>query len=81
MKRFDRNGKLKVEGLASHSPETVERVRELMEDGDTVQEDPRREHFYEVHDGHLSYYVYVSPRSGRVHLLGVLQDEPWPMTV
>jgi hypothetical protein len=81
MKRLERNGKLKIEGLASHSAETIERVRALLEDGTTVHEDPRRQNFYEVHDGQVAYYIYVSPRSGKVHLLGILQDEPWPMTV
>jgi hypothetical protein len=81
MKRIATRGKLKIEGLASHSAETLERLRVLLEDGDTVEPDPRRDNFYEVQDGHLAYYIYVSPRSGKVHLLGILQDEPRPMTV
>lgn len=74
-------GKVKIEALPKHSAETVHRLRSLLERGSAVKQDPRRENFYEVHDGPLAYYIYVSPRTNKVHLLGVLQDEPWPITV
>ena len=51
-------------------PESVtEKLRRLLIAGGEVQEDPRRPNFCEIEDDGCSYYIYVSPISGRITLL------------
>lgn len=70
-----------IENLKDHAFETVDRLRTLLSDGTTIQEDLRRPGFFEVHDEETVYYVYASPVSGKVYLVATWMKEPVPVSV
>lgn len=81
MTKFRWNPNGRIEDPRKHPYETVERLRELLADGATIREDPRRDSFYEVHDDDAVYYIYASPITGKVYLLATWQKERAPVTV
>jgi hypothetical protein len=81
MTKLHWNPNCRIEDPRKHSFETVERLRELLADGSTIRQDPRRQSFYEVHDNASVYYIYASPISGKVYLLATWQKERLPVTV
>lgn len=67
------NEPMLVEDARNHPAETLEHVRALLAAGSPAQPDPRRPHFYELENGSRVYYIYISPRGGKVMLLAT-----WP---
>jgi hypothetical protein len=61
-----------IEDLRQRPAET-ETLRNLLEAGVPFIPDPKRNGFYEVESGPLSYYIYVSPATGTILLLAA-----WP---
>ncbi len=65
-----------IEDLHHHSPEIVERLRQLLASGAPAKPDPRRNDFYELENGSEVFYIHISPVNGKVLLLGTwLKDE------
>lgn len=71
------NGNLNIENLRGYPAETVEKVRSLLMAGALAHADPHRDNFYELENGSQVYYIHVSPRGGKVLLLGTwLKTDP-----
>jgi hypothetical protein len=60
---------LEIEDLRSHSQEMLRELREALAFGATLVRDPKRVGFYELNHGERSYYIFVSPPSGKVLLM------------
>jgi len=68
--------KLPIEDLRGHPAETVAALESLLASDDTtISLDPKRRGFYEVHGEGTTYYIHVSPVSGKILLLAT-----WPST-
>ena len=68
---------LTIDNLRQYPEETVEKLRALLAAGALAQADPRRQNFYELENGSRVFYIHVSPRGGKVMLLGTwLQASP-----
>jgi len=67
------NNEIEIEDLRNHPPEMVATLRKFLAGGARIAPDPKREGFYEVESGALSYYIHVSPVSGKILLLAT-----WP---
>ena len=72
---------MRIEDPRNHSRETIERLRTLLADGASINEDPHRRDFYEVHGDAAVYYIYASPITGKVYLLATSQKEPSAVAV
>ena len=68
------NGPLRIENLRHYSPETVDRVRCLLEAGASASPDARRKNFYDLEDGDRAFFIHVSP-TGAVLLLATWSRE------
>jgi hypothetical protein len=66
-------GEVEIEDLRGHTAETVAELRETLSDCATMIPDPKRAGFYEVQSVAATYYVHVSPLSGKILLLAT-----WP---
>lgn len=64
---------LDIEDLRNHSDEALLTLRKLLAGGAKVHPDPKRPNFYEVESGSVTYYVHVSPATGKILLLAT-----WP---
>jgi hypothetical protein len=64
---------IRIEDLRSHPAETVAALESLLAAGARISPDPKREGFYEVEGGARTYYIHVSPVTGKVLLLAT-----WP---
>ena len=70
-----RNNEIEIEDLRNHPAEMVATLRKFLAGGAKVAPDPKREGFYEVESGALSYYIHVSPVSGKILLLATWPNE------
>jgi hypothetical protein len=59
----------RIENPRKYEPSAVEHLRQLLSAGGTFQRDPRRESFYDVEGDNETYYIHISPISGKVVLL------------
>jgi hypothetical protein len=59
----------RIENPREYEGVAVESLRQVLEMGGPVQNDPHRENFYEVEGHNETYYIHVSPVSGNVVLL------------
>lgn len=75
------NQNSEIENPRNHAFETVDRLRTLLSDGATIQEDFRRPGFFEVHDEETVFYAYASPISGKIYLVATWLKEPVPVSV
>jgi hypothetical protein len=66
---------LRIETARSHSPETQERLRQLLDSGAPAHPDPKRPDFFEIEDDTQVFYVHLVKASGRVTLLAVWDRE------
>jgi hypothetical protein len=64
-----------IEDLRNHPPEVIVALRHVLATGAVVWQDPKRANCFEVQSNSLVYYIYVSPASGSVTLLGIWQRE------
>ena len=60
---------VRIENPRDYSSQVVEQLRHLLAAGTSAQQDPRREHFYEIETASETYYIHISPISGHVVLL------------
>ncbi|MBZ5643927.1 MAG: hypothetical protein LAO19_14290 [Acidobacteriia bacterium] len=58
-----------IENPREYASREVECLRHLLVAGSPAECDPRREHFYNLQDGDSTYYIHISPITGRVMLL------------
>lgn len=65
-----------IEDPRKHSPETVEALRRLLESDAAAQPDPKRPDFFELNNGAMTFYIHISPISGRVLLLAAWPSQP-----
>jgi hypothetical protein len=66
---------LEIEDLRNHSKETIARLRDVLASGAAVTPDPKRIGFYEVKLREHTYYIYISPSTGKVLLLAAWSAE------
>jgi len=59
----------KIENPRAYSNHAVEGLREMLAGESHVQQDPNRDHFYQLEDDKNAYYIHVSPITGNVILL------------
>jgi hypothetical protein len=71
---------LSIENPAHVPAEVVEKVRSLLARGASAQADARRDNFYEIENGDHTYWIHVSPISGRVVLLAAWNTPVTSMT-
>jgi len=64
-----------IEDLRDHPPEVIVALRHVLATGAVVLRDAKRANCFEVESNSLVYYIYVSPASGNVTLLGIWQRE------
>ena len=69
------NGNTAIEDLRHHSAELVDKLRKLLATGAEAQPDPRRPHFYDVRNCTRTYFIHISPVSGKVMLLATWANE------
>jgi len=58
-----------IDNLRHYPEETVEKLRALLAAGALAEADPKRQNFYELHNGSRVYYVHVAPDGRKVMLL------------
>jgi len=59
----------RIENPREYEPGAVEHLRRLLVAGSPAQRDPQRENFYEIEGKSETYYIHISPISGKVVLL------------
>ena len=64
-----------IEDLRGHSAETLAALQKLLASEARVSPDPKRPGFYEVESDSLTYYIHVSPASGKILLLATWPNE------
>jgi hypothetical protein len=62
---------LEIEAPRDHSPETQEKLRQLLDSGAPARPDIKRPNFSEIEDDTHVFYVHVAKASGKVMLLAV----------
>lgn len=58
-----------IENPRGYAAETVEDLRNLLLSGGNGEQDPHREHFYEIEGSRESFFIHISPVTGNVVLL------------
>jgi len=58
-----------VENTRHYSPETIEELEQVLLAGGYASPAPRRKHFYNLLAHDRTFYIYISPVTGRVELL------------
>jgi hypothetical protein len=66
---------LEIEAPRNHSPETQERLRQLLHSGAPTRPDIKRPDFFEIEDHAQVFYVHIGKASGRVTLLAIWNRE------
>lgn len=61
---------LSVENPRNYSSEIIEELEELLLSGGPSVPDPRRQSFYDMTSHRRTFFIYISPKTGRVTLLG-----------
>ena len=69
---------IQIEDVGSHPAEAVAALQELLADRARIAPDPKRAGFYEVEGRTLTYYIHVSPVSGKILLLATWPNEGAP---
>jgi hypothetical protein len=59
-----------VDNPRNYPPEIIEELEELLLSGGPSVPDPKREDFYDLENHGRTFFIYVSPKTGRVTLLG-----------
>ena len=58
-----------IDNLRNYPAEAVDQLGKLLVEGASAREDPRRKNFYDVEHADRTFFIHVSPSSGRVMLL------------
>lgn len=61
---------LDVEDLGNYSARTVINLVILLAGEVNATPDPKRKHLYEIESASTVYYIYVSPFTGKIYLIG-----------
>ena len=69
---------IQIEDLGNHPAATVAGLQNLLAGNPNVAPDPKRTGFYEVEDRALTYYIHISPITGKVLLLATWPNETSP---
>lgn len=64
---------VQIEDLRNHPAELMTSLQDLLAGDVKVVPDPKRDGFYEVEDRARTYYIHVSPVTGKILLLA-----SWP---
>lgn len=72
------NGNTVIEDLRNHTSQTIEKLRQLLATGAEAEPDPKRPHFYDVRNCTRTYFIHISPVSGKVMLLACWADDVEP---
>lgn len=67
--RMNFGEQFEVEDLGNHPAVSVIGLGILLAGGASAEPDSKRKDFYEIEDGSTIYYIYVSPRSGKISLI------------
>jgi len=63
----------KIEALRPYPARTMDHLARLLAAGAPARPDPRRANFFELESDSETFYVHISPATGRVLLIGVWQ--------
>jgi hypothetical protein len=66
---------VQIEDLRNHPAEMVMTLRNLLAGDANITPDPKRVGFYEVKSRALTYYIHVSPVTGKILLLAAWPNE------
>jgi hypothetical protein len=69
---------IQIEDLGNHPAATVAGLQNLLTGNPTVAPDPKRMGFYEVEGRALTYYIHVSPVTGKILLLATWPNKTLP---
>jgi hypothetical protein len=58
-----------IDNPRNYPAEVVDQLGKLLVEGASAREDPRRKNFYDVEHADRTFFIHVSPSSGRVMLL------------
>jgi len=70
------NHKPAIDNIHKYPQSIVDRLSTLLTDGAVADADPRRKGFYDVTDGDRTFFIHISPVSGKVFLLASWRVEP-----
>jgi hypothetical protein len=70
------NHKPAIDNIHKYPQSIVDRLSTLLTHGALGDADPRRKGFYDVTDGDRTFFIHISPVSGKVFLLASWQVEP-----
>ena len=62
---------VRIDAPRKHSPETQERLRQLLLSGAPARPDPKRAGFFEIEDRDQVFYVFIAQKTGKVTLLAM----------
>jgi hypothetical protein len=65
-----------IENPRKYAAHEVDDLRDLLRTGGQAEQDPRREHFYNIESNKHAYYFHISPVSGNVVLLAKWSRRP-----
>jgi hypothetical protein len=75
------NGTPTIENLGKYSPESVEKLRQLLANGAPAEPDSHRKDFFELQNGKSVYWIHISPVNGHVVLLAIWQKPSVAATI
>jgi hypothetical protein len=55
-----------IDNMRNYPAEAVDQLGKLLVEGASAREDPRRKNFYDVEHADRTFFIHVSPSSGRV---------------
>jgi len=58
-----------IDNPRNYPAEVVDQLGKLLVEGASARQDPRRKNFYDVEHADRTFFIHVSPSSGRVMLL------------
>ncbi len=70
------NHKPAIDNIHNYPQSIVDRLSTLLTVGAVADVDPRRKGFYDVADAGRTFFIHISPVSGKVFLLASWQVEP-----
>jgi hypothetical protein len=59
-----------VDNLRNYPAAIIEELEELLLSGGSALPDPKRKDFYDLENHRRTFFIYTSPKTGRVTLLG-----------
>jgi type II secretory pathway predicted ATPase ExeA len=69
---------IQIEDLGNHPEATVAGLQNLLAGDPNVAPDPKRTGFYEVEGRTVTYYIHVSPITGKILLLATWPNKTLP---